>query len=714
MPQNSPRDQVYKFGDFVFVADDPMLMRDGKRIPVTPRVLNVLRVLVENPGRIVTKENLMSSVWSDSFVEEGNLNRTVSRLRKILGETATENRFIETVPRVGYRFIADVEKVERIDRASDIIVRTPEVIAPTTRRERSLSLLIPVAAIMLIAIAAIGIFLLWPKASPPTESRTSAVTKPPKGTPVRLTSNPTREERPEFTNDGDIRFIRWQGDVAFSFVMNADGTNVRRDTSIANLRTGSWSPDGKKVIFYKENDESNSLYFADSDGSNESKLPFLAGNADWSPDGSQLLYQFGKSNSDIYLYTFATQKNTELITGPGFESDPSFSPDGKTVAFVSDRDGNPEIYLQNIDGSGLRRLTNHPAHDEFPTFSPDGTQIAFNSNRDDENFGIYVMNTDGSGVKRLTNWQTQEEIRPGCWSADGSQIVFVSDKDGKSNIFTMETEPFSPAQLLADGQRNLTTPAYAPSGSELLYVAESDDKLAEMHIRELQTGSDRVLLQSDSADMFPKFSPDGSWILFQNRVGGNAEICRIRVSGGDVVNLTNNATRDARPAWSPDGAKIVFSSNREGNYDVYALYTMNADGSDQHRIYYSNAISTDPSWSPDGRQIVFSNDKEDGRTGNFEIFSIEPETTNPERRLTFRRRYDTQPVFSPDGRRIVFTSNTDGNAEIYLMNADGSGLLRLTRDAGDDTGPSWSPDGRKIIFSSNRSGRYAIYEVAVD
>src|SRR6185369_16862140 len=162
-----------------------------------------------------------------------------------------------------------------------------------------------------------------------------------------------------------------------------------------------------------------------------------------------------------------------------------------------------------------------------------------------------------------------------------------------------------------------------------------------------------------------------------------------------------------------DGSRIVFSSNRDGNYDQYQLYVMNADGSNQHRIYYSDAISDYATWSPDGNHIAFANDKEDGRTGNFEIFSIEPETVEPEKRLTFRRGYDIYPSYSPDGSRIAFMSNTDGNWEIYLMNADGSHLIRVTRDTTTDAEPSWSPDGSKIVFTSTRGGNSAIYELAV-
>ena len=141
---------------------------------------------------------------------------------------------------------------------------------------------------------------------------------------------------------------------------------------------------------------------------------------------------------------------------------------------------------------------------------------------------------------------------------------------------------------------------------------------------------------------------------------------------------------------------------------------MNADGSDQRRIYHSPAISAAPVFAPDGRRIVFANDKEDARTGNFELFSIELAAANAaEKRLTFRRRFDTFPAFSPDGKYIAFVSETDGNAEIYLMKADGGGLFRVTRSAAEDVAPRFSSDGKKIIFSSNRKGEFAIYEVAV-
>ncbi|HXK40145.1 MAG TPA: winged helix-turn-helix domain-containing protein, partial [Candidatus Paceibacterota bacterium] len=375
-------------------------------------------MLVENAGRLVTKESLLSEVWQESFVEEGNINSTVSRLRKILGEKANENVFIETVPKVGYRFIANVEQV-------DATTAFDSKKNDETGKRSGRKWLIAAMAMLLIGSVVAGVWFVRQRAG----TATSAQNK--KNVPVRLTDNPTDEIHATWTADGKIRFERWQGKEPFTFVMNRDGTDQRRDTSVAGLKTGLWSADGKRVVFYKEADASGAIYLANADGSDETKLPFIAGNMDWSTESGKIVFQSGRPNSDIFIYTLETGKIETAVSDPSFDADPSFSPDGRQIAFVSGRDGNAEIYIQDLDGSNLRRLTNHPARDAFPVFSPDGTQILFNSNRQDENLDVYIMRSDGSDVRRLTNWMSNEQAYPGCWSPDGTQIFFSSDRPGK-------------------------------------------------------------------------------------------------------------------------------------------------------------------------------------------------------------------------------------------------------------------------------------------
>jgi Tol biopolymer transport system component/DNA-binding winged helix-turn-helix (wHTH) protein len=709
MPGNESPERIYKFGDFELLVDQRMLMRANQRVQLTPRVFHLLVILVDNAGKLVTKESLLSEIWQDSFVEEGNLNATVSRLRKILGEKPDERRFIETIPRVGYRFTSNVEVVTdrgNIEKPS----RSKSDTGVRDGRKRWLRwLIVSIVAILIVA----GIFSVWLRGG--RRLTNIAQLEKQKNVPVRLTDDPNDEGRPSLTKDGHIRFHNFLRRVPYSFIMNSDGSDAHREISIPGMSVGLWSPDEKKVIYYKEGDESGALFLANSDGSGEKQLPFLAGNMDWSPDGSKVVYQYGRGNSDIYLYTLDTGKIETLVDDPAFDSDPSFSPDGRRIAFISGRDGNQEIYVEDIDGSNLQRLTTHPARDAFPTFSPDGTQIVFNSNREGESMDVYIMNADGSDPRRLTNWNTDEEIRPGCWSPDGTQILFVSGQSGRDNIYAMSIEPFAPRELLTDVATNLQYPTYSADGTKMLFRSITDDGSGEFRLMDTNTKRVTTLRKLQPSEGNARLSPDGNWIVYQDRINDNSEVCLIRSDGtGEIKNLTNNPARDGGPSWSPDGSKIVFVSNRDGNYDLTQLYIMNEDGSNQHRIYYSNAISAYATWSPDGKHIAFANDKEDDRTGNFEIFTIEPETTEPERRLTFRRQYDVSPAYSPDGNRIAFTSHSDGNWEIYMMNADGSRQIRLTRDIADDGDPTWSPDGKRIIFTSLRGGRAAIYEMTVE
>ncbi len=189
----------------------------------------------------------------------------------------------------------------------------------------------------------------------------------------------------------------------------------------------------------------------------------------------------------------------------------------------------------------------------------------------------------------------------------------------------------------------------------------------------------------------PAWSPDGSRLAFVSRRSGDEEIYVANADGTGVTRLTRAAGPDLGPAWSTDGRRLAFSRNAE-------IWTMNADGTAQRRLVRKAAIWHEhysPTWHRTG--IVYSSN----RVSNFnaELFRV------PAKRLTFTKGADGvlgddgMPDYSPDGRRIVFTSNRDRQAEIYLMNPDGSGQKRVTRRAGDDWAPDFSPDGSEIAFT---------------
>jgi TolB protein len=171
------------------------------------------------------------------------------------------------------------------------------------------------------------------------------------------------------------------------------------------------------------------------------------------------------------------------------------------------------------------------------------------------------------------------------------------------------------------------------------------------------------------------------------------DVYTIKSNGTALTRLTTAYGYDAAPAWSADGTQIAFSSPRTGSAAVYA---MSADGSNQRPL--STGLSGTPSWSPDGQRIAFT-----GFDANFDIYVMDADGANVVR-LTTDPGVDADPAWSPAGTQIAFSSTRDGNKEIYVMNADGSGVTRLTNNTVDDFHPAWSPDGARIAFMRGQGG----------
>ena len=329
------------------------------------------------------------------------------------------------------------------------------------------------------------------------------------------------------------------------------------------------------------------------------------------------------------------------------------------IAFI--HNGSPmsrgvhELRVVNTDGSGQQKVTRIGSLSVgIPTWSPDGRKIAF-LRFPSGHPQVYVVNADGSGQRRLTR-SPQHDLHP-VWSPDGRRIAFV------------RAEPV----LCRVGQ--------PCAGNTEIYVMNVD-------------GSHQRNLTRDAArDSTPSWSPDGRRIAFQSDRDGNLEMYVMNADGTGLLNLTQNAAFDGIPfiqhsraqlsAWSPDGRRIAFQSDRDGNREIYIV---SADGSGQKRLTSHAAADGDPAWSPDGRKIAFVR----GTRRNQDIFVMNADGSE-QKRLTRDPASDLTPAWSPDGRQIAFLSQRDRNPEIYVMNSDGSGQTRLTRNGTTDDSIAWSP-----------------------
>jgi TolB protein len=305
------------------------------------------------------------------------------------------------------------------------------------------------------------------------------------------------------------------------------------------------------------------------------ELPLAAGSL---RAGRKIAYtsSIGPGPSPLYVAN-ADGSGQGWLTLSAWISGHVWSPDGRTIAFESLRDGDGEIYVMNADGSGQRRLTRNPARDFAPAWSPDGRRIAFVRDGDrPQGPEIYVMTADGSRQVRLVRSGRQP-----LWSPDGERIAFTRGQGGSVYV----------ANVDGSQERNVTRGparefAWSPDGRKLAFVRDG-----EIYVVNADGGGLGNLTRSRADDGSPVWSPDGPKIAF----GRDGDIYVMNADGGRLRRLTRNPASDSSPVFSPDGRKIAFITRRDGNLEVYV---MNADGTGQRNVTRSPWNEGSLAWSP--------------------------------------------------------------------------------------------------------------------
>jgi len=520
----------------------------------------------------------------------------------------------------------------------------------------------------------------------------------------------------------------------------------------------AFSPDGRWVVFTSDRHGTADLFALDLDGRG-APVRLTSSNAmedaaAFSPDGRSLAFVSTESgNPDIFVMPFepeepdAATRARNITRDEGGDFNPAFSPDGDWVAFSSNRDasddlfwspGAPDdyragdVYVMRPDGTDVRRLTEDPGWDGSPTWTPDGSLVFYSqrgggaADRDaiSESVGsgglitrIHRMNSDGSGLQAVSG-SGESALSPAITSE--GRIAFTAQRDDRWTIVSTEADG-SELRVESDVERDYWAPAYDPNSGRMIAFGPGEIDLAtrfetdapgpflanQPHNVELP---DRTLKLHAVRGYLPTLSPAASEVATSE---GFSRLVISRLDGTEKRVVFDSVREDRYrgdlgvfgPTWSDDGAWLAFGVGLPFSPDSDVdIWKSRADGSDAVDLTPdSDANDALPDFSPDGRRIVFRS----SRDGNKEIYLMNADGTGL-RRLTETEATNTMPSFSSSGERVAFVSTRDGDYEIYILDLGEDGSLgevqRITNSPGRDMHPKFSPDDKWLLFASQRGG----------
>ncbi len=678
----------------------------------TPKAIEILCLLIESGGRVVSKDEIISKVWADSFVEEANLSHHIFRLRRALGEN-DEQKFIETVSKRGYRFVGEITRSQPVAR-QDVALQPATEPSPVANRNTNRRA-VAAAAVLLVLAASVFAWFFSRRSDSPQQNQIAKQMAP---------------------------------------------MSISQITSAGLVGASAISPDGK-FISYSDN-STGILYIRQTDTNIEAKLLDSAteqrtfGSKAFSADGAYVYYLiYDKANTDGGLYRISVLGGQPTRILGNVNNFFTLSTDGTRAAFFRSNkvEKQTSMIIAALDGGReqtvLTTSDRERSFDSVPAFSPDGKMLAFAQadkpdvlNQSATRVSVSTVEIESGVVKRLSD-ETWDAIGMMNWLPDatgvvligtrpriGNQIYTMSYPQGVVNRVTRELGTYGNygmgvtkdgTQLIADGWASSTQlweipPDGRSRGAVQLTSGESDggrgiDSFSdEKIIYTSRTGFDEDLwtmseiggtregrpLTSDSPyNVEPSVAPDGKSFVFTSDRAGGRHIFRADSDGSNVRQITSGEGRDSMPDISPDGKWVVYSSFQNNQNRIWKIP---ANGGEAVQLTDYESVS--PSFSPDGKLIacIFPSDAR-LTPARLDIVDVETGAVLKSFENLLYEHYYPAPQWMPDGKAVIFRKNEKvGN--LWKQALTGGPPVQLTDFTSDLIWSfAFSPDGKRLLVS---------------